>query len=192
MKPEVNMSKEDAHIRILHLEDNPRDAQLMQDILETAGLSCDIVLVSSREEYDAALAGRQFDLVLCDYNLPDYDGLSALKLARQMQPDTPIIIISGTVEEEQAVKCLHLGATDYLLKQRLERFVPAVQRALQEAKELQRRRAADARIHTNRHHCLTRRRTRSSCVESTIACVIGTRALNGFMAGQPRKSLAVR
>jgi diguanylate cyclase (GGDEF)-like protein/PAS domain S-box-containing protein len=141
------MSNEDAQIRILHLEDNQRDAQLMQDILETAGLSCDIVLVSSMEEYDAALAGRQFDLVLCDYNLPDYDGLSALKLARQMQPDTPIIIISGTVEEEQAVKCLHLGATDYLLKQRLERFVPAVQRALQEAKELQRRRAADARIH---------------------------------------------
>lgn len=140
------MSNADAPIRILHLEDNPRDANLMQDILETAGLSCEIVLVSGRGEYDAALANRRFDLVLCDYNLPDYDGLSALKLARERQPHTPVIIISGSMEEDEAVKCLHLGATDYLLKQRLGRFVPAVQRAMQETSELQKRRAADARI----------------------------------------------
>lgn len=140
------MSNEGAPIRILHLEDNPRDARLVQDILENAGLFCDIVLVNGREEYDAALAASPFDLVLSDYDLPSYDGLSALMLARERQPDTPIIIISGKVEEEQAVKCLHLGATDYLLKQRLERFVPAVHRALQEAKELRRRRAADDQI----------------------------------------------
>jgi diguanylate cyclase (GGDEF)-like protein/PAS domain S-box-containing protein len=139
-----------APIRILHLEDHPRDADVIRDKLAISNLACDIVLVNSREEYDAALAGGPFDLILCDYNLPDYDGLSALKLARQMQPGTPVIIISGSIEEEEAVKCLHLGATDYLLKQRLERFIPAVRRALQETVELHRRRQAETELNRSK------------------------------------------
>jgi diguanylate cyclase (GGDEF)-like protein/PAS domain S-box-containing protein len=144
------MANTTAPIRILHLEDHPRDAELIQDKLEVADLACDIVLVDSREQYDAALAGTPFDLILCDYNVPEYDGLSALKLARQRQPDTPVIIISGSMEEEEAVKCLHLGATDYLLKQRLERFIPAVHRALQETDELHRRRQAETELNRSK------------------------------------------
>lgn len=121
-------------IRILHLEDNARDAEMIQDKLEAEGLVCDIVHVDNQERFAAALADGSFDVILCDYNLPDYDGVSALKLARQKHPVTPVMLISGSLSEEEAVKCLHHGATDYLLKGRLERLPSAVNRALEEAR----------------------------------------------------------
>ena len=95
--------------------------------------SCDILLANSRNSFEAALIREPFDLIISDYNLPGYDGMTALKQAQATQPDVPVILISGTVVEEQAVECLHIGATDYLLKDRLDRLVPAVRRALQEA-----------------------------------------------------------
>ncbi len=133
-------------IRILHLEDTPRDAALIQDRLATAGLLCEIVHVNSREPFESALARESFDLILCDYNLAGYDGLSALKLAREKQPDTPVMLVSGSLGEEEAVKCLQLGATDYLLKQRLERLPSAVNRALEEAEQQRQRQQAEARL----------------------------------------------
>ncbi|MDB5758165.1 MAG: hypothetical protein JWM30_1454 [Burkholderia sp.] len=140
-----------APIRILHLEGHPRDAELIRDKLELVDQACAIVLVDNREQYDAMLADRAFDLILCDYNLPRYDGLSALKLARQRQPDTPVIMISGSTDEGEAVKCLQLGATDYLLKQQLERFIPAVYRALQEADEVFKHRQAEVKLIRSRN-----------------------------------------
>ncbi|QBQ55491.1 response regulator [Nitrosococcus wardiae] len=133
-------------IRILHLEDSPRDAEIIQDKLETSDLECNILSLDSREHFEATVAKESFDLILCDYNFPGYDGFSALKLAREKQPNTPVIIISGVLGEEEAVKCLHLGATDYLLKQRLERLVPAIKRALQELEEGRRRRRAEVEL----------------------------------------------
>jgi phosphoserine phosphatase RsbU/P len=78
-------------------------------------------------------------VIISDYILQDYDGISALKRAQAQQPDAPVIIVSGSLGEEAAVKCLHMGATDYLLKGRLDRLGPAVQRAVQEAWEVSRR-----------------------------------------------------
>lgn len=130
-------------IRILHLEDNARDAEMLQDKLAAEGLVFDIIRVDNRERYAAALAEGAFDLILCDYNLPDYDGISALKLAREEHPATPVILISGSLGEEEAVKCLHHGATDYLLKQRLDRLPAALNRALAEAEEHRRRQQAE-------------------------------------------------
>jgi PAS domain S-box-containing protein len=101
--------------------------------LDVEGMSCDILLVDSKDGYEAALTRESFDLILSDYNLPGYDGIAALTKAQGTQPDAPVILISGTVGEDDAVRCLHVGATDYLLKDRLDRLVPAVQRALQEA-----------------------------------------------------------
>src|ERR1700704_6630830 len=101
--------------------------------LDVADVSCDIVLVNSKDSFEAALTREPFALIISDYNLPGYDGVTALKQAQATQPDMPVILISGTVVEEEAVECLHIGATDYLLKDRLERLVPAVRRALQEA-----------------------------------------------------------
>src|SRR6185436_6656533 len=96
-------------------------------------LSCDILVVNGKDSFEAALAGDPFDLIISDYNLPGYDGMAALKKAQAVQPDVPVILVSGTVNDEQAVRCLHMGAVDYVLKERLERLVPAVHRAIKEA-----------------------------------------------------------
>jgi two-component system cell cycle sensor histidine kinase/response regulator CckA len=120
-------------LRVLHLEDSARDAEMVRLKLDVEGLSCDILLANSKDSFEAALTREPFDVILSDYNLPGYDGVTALKQAQATQPDVPVILISGTVVEEEAVKCLHIGATDYLLKDHLDRLVPAVQRAIQEA-----------------------------------------------------------
>jgi PAS domain S-box-containing protein len=132
--------------RLLHLEDNLRDAELIRDRLEIAGLASDITQVSTRVGYEAALENGSYHVILCDYNIPDYDGISALNFARIKQPDVPVIIISGSLGEEEAVKCLHLGATDYLLKQRLERLPTAVRRAIIAADAQQKRRQAESEL----------------------------------------------
>jgi len=129
-------------IRVLHLEDNPRDAELIHDGLEVAGVGCDIVLVNNRDSFEAALIRESFDLIITDYNLQGYDGMSALRRAQEQQPDAPVILISGSLGEEEAVKCLHTGATDYLLKDHLERLAPAVRRAIDEAEVLRGRKQA--------------------------------------------------
>ena len=133
-------------VRLLHLEDNPQDAELIHDRLEVAGLASDILWVNNRRKFEDALARKSYEVILCDFNLPDYDGISALGLAREKQPDVPVIVISGSLNEEEAVRCLHLGATDYLLKQRLERLPNAVRRAILAAEELRKRRKAESEL----------------------------------------------
>ncbi len=133
-------------VRVLHLEDSPQDAELIRHQMEEGGLSCDILLVDSKDRFEAALTQEPFDLILCDYDLPGYDGISALKYAQQARPDVPVIMISGTVGDEEAVRCLHLGATDYLLKDRLERLASAVERAIQEAETRRARRLTEAKL----------------------------------------------
>ena len=112
--------------------------------LDAEGVSCDITLVSTKDGFEAALTQEPFDLILCDYNLPGYDGVTALTHAQQARPDVPVILISGMVGDEEAVRCLQLGATDYLLKDRLERLGSAVKRAIQEAETRRTRMWMDA------------------------------------------------
>ena len=119
-------------LRILHLEDSPRDATLLHDTLQEE-LTCEVTHASGRVEFEAALRLGEFDLILCDYSVPGYDGLSALRLAKSSKPEVPVIMISGALDETGGVESMKLGATDYLLKQRLERLVPAVRRAIQQA-----------------------------------------------------------
>jgi hypothetical protein len=133
-------------VRLLHLEDNPNDAELIHDRLEVAGLASEIVWVNNRRGFEDALAQGTYQIILCDFNLPDYDGISALNVARERQPDVPVIVISGSLNEEEAVKCLHLGATDYLLKQRLERLPNAVRRAIIASHELRKRRQTESEL----------------------------------------------
>ena len=131
-------------VLVLYLEDNPRDAELVRDKLQqTPSLACELRVASNRAEYEAALAEARFDLILSDYALPDYDGMAALALAREKQPEVPFILVSGTLGEERAVDCVVRGATDYVLKQNLNRLVPAMLRALTEAEEHRRHRVAE-------------------------------------------------
>lgn len=119
-------------LHILHLEDDPNDAALIEASLEAEGISCTTTLVHNRAAYVAALQKGGIDLVLSDYSLPGFDGLSALEIARSERPELPVILVSGTLGEERAVEALKSGATDYVLKQRLSRLPIAVQRAMRE------------------------------------------------------------
>jgi PAS domain S-box-containing protein len=122
-------------LRILHLEDDPQDAELIQETLEAEGISCHITCVETETDFVASLQRDVFDLILADYTLPSFDGLSAMKIAQSNWPQVPFIFVSGTLDEEVAIEALKIGATDYVFKTRLSRIVPSVQRALREAGE---------------------------------------------------------
>jgi PAS domain S-box-containing protein len=122
-------------LRVLYLEDDPRDAELVQETLAADGIESDIIRVETDADFIAALKQGGFDLVLADYTLPSFDGLSALDIVRQKWPEVPLIFVSGTLGEELAIEALKRGATDYVFKTRLTRIVPSVQRALREATE---------------------------------------------------------
>jgi formate hydrogenlyase transcriptional activator len=132
-------------LRILYLEDDPRDAELVQATLESADVPCEITRVETQPEFSHFLERGEFDLVFADYTLPSFDGISALKIANAFRPELPFIFVSGTLGEEVAIEALKLGATDYVFKTRLSRILPAVRRALREGEErTQRKRAEEA------------------------------------------------
>jgi signal transduction histidine kinase len=125
-------------LRILLLEDDPTDAALIQELLETDNIACELTRVQTRTEYLSGLEDSAIELILADYKLPSFDGLSALKLARNVRPDLAFIFVSGTLGEEVAIEAMKIGATDYVLKNRLSRLAPSVKRALREAGERKR------------------------------------------------------
>jgi PAS domain S-box-containing protein len=133
-------------LRFLLLEDSPLDVEVIQVTLIEGGIDCDVQRVETRADFVTALETHEFDLILADYALPGFDGISALEIARQLCPDTPFIIVSASLGEELAIDTLKQGATDYVLKQRLERLVPAVNRALREAQERLERKRAEAAL----------------------------------------------
>ena len=133
-------------LRILILEDVPNDAELMVYELRQAGIAHSYRRVADRESFVAELAENWADLILSDYHLPNFDGMEALALAQTTCPDKPFIFVSGAMGEEVAIETLKRGATDYVLKDRLSRLGPAVQRALREAGERRERRQAEAAL----------------------------------------------
>src|SRR6266480_1605234 len=133
-------------LRILHLEDNPTDAELLRVMLERQGINCAIKRVETREAFQRALEREQFDLIISDFTLPSFDGLSALTIARQKRPEVPFVFVSGTIGEEAAVESLRHGAIDYVLKDRLSRLAASVERAVQEAQTRVQRRQAESKI----------------------------------------------
>jgi DNA-binding NtrC family response regulator len=128
---------------ILHLEDDNNDAELVQAMLESAGMACQITHVQTGDEYRKALHEERFDIILADYRLPGYDGVSALQLARELCPDVPFIFVSGTMGEDAAIEGLTQGATDYVLKNKLSRLTSAVKRALLDTENKRERRLAE-------------------------------------------------
>jgi PAS domain S-box-containing protein len=129
------MFKMKSPLHILHLEDDPQDVGLIKKTLLAEGITCETTCVKSRNDFVAALEQGGIDLILSDCTLPDFDGMSALKIVRANWPAIPLIFVSGTLGEERAIDSLRNGATDYVLKDRLARLGPAVRRAMQEAKE---------------------------------------------------------
>src|SRR3981189_33478 len=130
-------------LRILSIEDDPKDAKLIQDLLETEGIACEVTRVDTQAALLASVEQGGIDLILADYSLPSFDGISALKFAMKACPDVPFIFVSGTLGEEVAIEAPKIGATDYVRKTRLSRLVPAVLRALREATEKAERKRAE-------------------------------------------------
>jgi PAS domain S-box-containing protein len=133
-------------MKILHLEDNPRDAALVRDILSVDWPDCEIVLVATRPDFLAALAAGGCDLIISDYRLPGFDGLEALQLARERAPQIPFIFYSGTLGEERAIEAVRLGAADYVVKDRMQRLPVAVQRVMRDAADQRARARAEAAL----------------------------------------------
>ena len=138
------MEKRELHILIL--EDVTTDAELIKDELREAGTVFTPSCVKDKASYLKALDEFSPDIILSDYSLPSFDGLSALKLAGRKCPDVPFIFVSGALGEETAIELLKQGATDYVLKSRLSRLGPAVSRALQEVKERKERKMAEEEL----------------------------------------------
>lgn len=119
-------------IKILHLEDEPNASELVQNMLEADGYMCDFKLVDNKEDFVKEISDKSYDLIFSDYSLPKFDGKSALDLVKEKQLDIPFIFISGRMGEEIAIESLKQGATDYVLKSKITRLIPCVERALEE------------------------------------------------------------
>jgi len=128
------MNGHERTIKVLLLEDNPRDVALVTALLEQDALNCDLHRVTTGEDFAAALKNEPFDLIISDYTLPSFNGFAALALRQEVAPDVPFVLFSGSLGEENAVESLKKGATDYVIKQRPERLGPSVRRAIQEGR----------------------------------------------------------
>jgi signal transduction histidine kinase len=130
-------------LRLLILEDDPLDVELEIATLEEVGYVCQWERVETRAEFLARLDVPHYDIILADYNLPAFDGLTALQLFLERDLNFPFVLVSGTLGEETAIESLKAGATDYVLKDRLERLGPVVKRALREYEERRQRQQAE-------------------------------------------------
>jgi DNA-binding NtrC family response regulator len=120
-------------LRVLIVEDLEDDALLLIRELKKGG--CDPVYerVETAAAMKKALKEKQWDIILCDYNMPKFNGSSAIAVLKESNIDIPVIIVSGTIGEETAVECMRLGAQDYIMKANLFRLCPAIARELEEA-----------------------------------------------------------
>ncbi len=133
-------------IRVLFIEDVAFEATLALSYLKRAGLTCESLRVETEQELREALRDFNPTVILSDFSLPQFDGLSALSIAHEITPDVPFIFVSGTIGEERAIDALLCGAVDYVLKTNLSRLAPAVKRALSDAAALEERRQQEAQI----------------------------------------------
>lgn len=134
-------------MKILHLEDNPDDADLVRELIQSEWPDCQITAVASRFAFLGELHMTRYDLILSDFRLTAaLNGMEALQLAQERAPETPFIFLSGTIGEDRAIEALQSGAQDYVLKDRMKRLNAAIARALRESEERRRRREAESRI----------------------------------------------
>jgi PAS domain S-box-containing protein len=134
---------------ILHLEDSTNDAELIARVLRREWPGCAIHHVTNGDDFRSAVASGEYDVILSDYSMPGFDGLTALAEARGRCPETPFLFLSGMIGEERAVEALKRGATDYIIKDRPARLVPAIRQALAFIAEADRRRRSEEALRDN-------------------------------------------
>ena len=133
-------------LRILHLEDDPRDTELMIAALRQAGIDCEVVRVDTREQFVEHLSDRRFDVVISDVAVPGFDGMAAQMVWQEQRPTIPFIVLSGTFGEEVAIERLKEGATDCVLKNWMDKLPTVVRRALREMQERSERQQAQSEL----------------------------------------------
>lgn len=133
-------------LRVLIVEDMPTEAELALRHLLKNGIRCRPRVVATEGDFRTALGEFSPDLILSDFSMPGFDGMTALEIALHDAPDVPFIFLSGTLGEERAIEALKRGATDYVLKTNLNRLAPAVKRAMEEASSRKARRTAEERV----------------------------------------------
>jgi signal transduction histidine kinase len=143
MTPTNDLAPEPGQLRVLHVEDNELDAELVAQALRRGGFSAAVVVVQAEAEFERELRTHRPDIVLADYNLPQWKGMDALDVLRREGLDIPLILVSGALGDVTAVECIKRGATDYVLKDGLARLPEAIRRALQEKRLLRLRRQAE-------------------------------------------------
>jgi DNA-binding NtrC family response regulator len=162
-----------ASIKIIILEDNVSDAELIQRELKKSGIEFQPTIVQSKSAYEQALSQSQPDLVLSDYSLPSYDGFSAFRFKQEKYPDVPFIIVSGTIGEENAVELIKNGVTDYVLKDKLVVLNQKIIRAMKEVDEKLAKRAADEKLRLQNEKLFEIAFLQSHQVRAPIASVLG-------------------
>ena len=135
-------------LNVLIVDDSEQDALLILRHLRNTGFSPNAKRVDSAEAMEKALADQKWDAILCDYVMPGFSGMSALKIARKNNPDIPFIVVSGQIGEDTAIEAMRAGANDYIMKGNLKRLSPAVERELGEAASRQQRREAEEALKT--------------------------------------------
>src|SRR5271169_3383036 len=119
-------------LRVLMVEDSEDDAALLARVLRRGGYDVTLERVDSPAAMGAAIEREKWDLVICDFSMPHFSGMDALKLLRAKDSEIPFIFVSGTIGEETAVAALKLGAQDYVMKGNLKRLLPSIERELHE------------------------------------------------------------
>ena len=144
----------EAHkLKILHLEDSDTDAELVGRQLRKAGLAFTIERATGRDSFLRTLERFRPDVILMDFALPDFDGLTALRLLRERDADLPVIVVTGVLGDEAAVGLIQAGANDYVLKDRLARLATAVKNAVAEAEQARARRRAEESLRLSEERC---------------------------------------
>jgi len=127
-------------ISILYLEDDELDVEIIRETLNSGEKKFNLFHVQNKSDFRIALKTMKFDLILADFNLPDIDGYGVLYIAKEINPDIPTIILSGTINEEIAIDTLKYGALDYIFKSKLDKLIPSIESALVKAEENRRKR----------------------------------------------------
>ncbi len=160
-------------LRILMVEDSEDDTLLEIRALKNGGYDPEYERVEDAGAMRTALREKTWDIILCDYQMPKFNGLAAIALLKETGGDIPMIIVSGAIGEETAVECMRSGANDYIMKGNLSRLAPAIERELQEAESRRKRKRAEVDL---RNSLCQLQETQNMLIQSDKLAAIGTLA----------------
>lgn len=168
-------------LRVLMLEDTVTDAELEVRELRKAGIAFSSQRVETREAFMRALEEFKPDIILLDYKLPDFDGMAALGIVQRDHPEVPVVMVTGALSDIEAVELIHAGAKDYVLKDRLARLAPAVQRALASEQSARARQAAEKALRESE------KKLRTSLLDSITALAAIVEMRDPYTSGHQRR-----